>query len=70
MTIIRDVASPSERRDKRLVWSQDEKRNLEPELLALLDHLAEELAAEYLRLLTPNPEVRHEDARSNREVKR
>jgi hypothetical protein len=27
---------------------------LSPEVLALLDHLAEELAAEYMRLLTPH----------------
>ena len=27
-----------------------------PEVLALLDHLAEEIAAEYLRLLTPEPQ--------------
>jgi len=29
---------------------------LAPEVFALLDHLAEEIAAEYLRLLTPEPE--------------
>lgn len=28
---------------------------LSPEVLALLDHLAEEIAAEYLRLLAPEP---------------
>ena len=29
---------------------------LPPEVLALLDHLAEEIAAEYIGLLTPEPE--------------
>ena len=30
---------------------------LSPEVLALLDHLAEEIAAEYLRLLAPQDET-------------
>jgi hypothetical protein len=30
---------------------------LPPEVLAILDHLAEEIAAEYLRLLTPEAGV-------------
>lgn len=29
---------------------------LQPEVLALLDYLAEEIAAEYIRLLIPEPE--------------
>ena len=33
------------------------KEFLPTEVLALLDHLAEEIAAEYLRLLTPETEV-------------
>lgn len=42
---------------------------LSPEMLALLDHLAEELAAEYMRLLAPHRGTPHEpDVPCEREV--
>jgi hypothetical protein len=44
---------------------------LSPEVLALLDHLAEELAAEYMRLLTPRHGMpREPDRRREGKVER